>query len=183
MSPLGPFNGKSFGTSISPWIVTLDALNSFKVPRPSQEISVASYLENPSPLTYGITLEVEIIADAVATKTGVCQVQSLFWTPQQMVAHSVSSGSALRTGDLLATGTISGSAKGAQGCLLETTEGGAHPVTLNDGSHRTFLRDGDVVRMTGFAGEPSSGVGFGDCSGLLVASRPFEDYTDSSVVI
>lgn len=90
-----------------------------------------------------------------------------------MIAHSVISGSPLRTGDLLATGTISGDISGSHGCLLEATDGGASPVKLNDGSQRKFLEDGDIVRITGFAGESSSGVGFGECSGRLVKSCPF----------
>lgn len=173
MPPLGPFNGKSLGTTISPWIVTLDALEPHRVPAPSQSVETSSYLYMPSPTTHGITLEVEIVVGESSSKIGTCPVQSLFWTPAQMVAHSVSSGSALRTGDLLATGTISGDSNGSRGCLLETTEGGRVPVALSDGSQRRFLEDGDLVRITGFAGEESSGVGFGECSGRLVSSRRF----------
>ena len=90
---------------------------------------------------------------------------------RQMVAHTASTGSALRTGDIMATGTVSGPEDGALGCLLEITKGGQEPVTLCDGSQRTFLKDGDVVRLTAIAGHDNSGVGFGDCTGRLLASR------------
>lgn len=85
-----------------------------------------------------------------------------------MIAHTTQSGSALRTGDLIATGTVSGDKEGSYGCLLEATEGGSVPVTLVDGSRRSFLEDGDVVSMVGYAGTPDSGVGFGQCVGELV---------------
>ncbi|KAH7258471.1 hypothetical protein B0J15DRAFT_445764 [Fusarium solani] len=171
MNPLGPFNGKSLGTSISPWVVTLEALERFKTGSCPQQDSLPSYLRNSKPSTYSITMEVEILTGSTATKIGVCPVDSLYWSPPQLLAHAVSSGSALRTGDILATGTVSGSIDGSHGCLLETTEGGTKPVALSDGSRRTYLEDGDVVRITAVAGEASSGVGFGECIGRLTPSR------------
>lgn len=171
MNPLGPFNGKSLGTSISPWVVTLEALERFKTGSCPQQDSLPSYLRNSKPSTYSITMEVEILTGSTATKIGVCPVDSLYWSPPQLLAHAVSSGSALRTGDILATGTVSGSIDGSHGCLLETTEGGTKPVALSDGSRRTYLEDGDVVRITAVAGEASSGVGFGECIGRLTPGR------------
>ncbi|KAG8668469.1 hypothetical protein FPOAC2_07756 [Fusarium poae] len=173
MSPLGPFNGKSLGTSLSPWIVTLDALDSFRTRSPAQQTLAASYLQHPNPSTFSITMKVEVLANSTATTVGVCPVEALYWTPQQMIAHSVSSGSALRTGDVLATGTVSGSNESSRGCMLETTEGGSKPVTLVDGSKRGFLEDGDVVRITAVVGEQGSGVGFGECVGQLTPARPY----------
>ncbi|RSL71458.1 hypothetical protein CEP54_001319 [Fusarium duplospermum] len=172
MNPLGPFNGKSLGTSISPWVVTLEALESFKTSACPKQASLVSYLRHSKPSTYSITMEVEILTNSTATKIGVCPVDSLYWSPPQLLAHAVSSGSALRTGDILATGTVSGSTDGSHGCLLETTEGGTKPITLDDGKQRTYLEDGDVVRITAVAGETSSGVGFGECIGRLTPSRP-----------
>ncbi|RSL46614.1 hypothetical protein CEP53_010275 [Fusarium sp. AF-6] len=172
MNPLGPFNGKSLGTSISPWVVTLEALESFKTTTCPKQDLLPSYLRRSKPSTYSITMEVEILTGSTLTKIGVCPVDSLYWSPPQLLAHAVSSGSALRTGDILATGTISGSTDGSHGCLLETTEGGTKPVTLSDGSQRTYLEDGDVVRITAVAGEAASGVGFGECIGRLTPSRP-----------
>lgn len=87
-----------------------------------------------------------------------------------MVAHVTASGSPLRTGDLIATGTISGNVAGSHGCLLEATDGGESPLRLDDGSLRSFLQDGDIVRMTGFVGRPGSGVGFGECVAELVGA-------------
>ncbi|KAF5002131.1 hypothetical protein FGRMN_614 [Fusarium graminum] len=170
MSPLGPFNGKSLGTSISPWIVTLDALEPFRAKSPPQQSLAATYLQHPNPSTYSITMKVEILTNSSATTVGVCPVEALYWTPQQMVAHSVSSGSALRTGDIMATGTVSGSEETSRGCMLETTEGGTKPVTLGDGSKRGYVEDGDVVRITASAGS-ESGVGFGECVGQLTPAR------------
>ncbi|RGP75123.1 hypothetical protein FLONG3_5807 [Fusarium longipes] len=173
MSPLGPFNGKSLGTSLSPWIVTLDALDPFRTRSPAQQTLAASYLQHPNPSTFSITMKVEVVADSTATTLGVCPVEALYWTPQQMIAHSVSSGSALRTGDVLATGTVSGSDESSRGCMLETTEGGSKPVTLSDGSKRGYLEDGDVVRITAVVGGEDSGVGFGECVGQLTPARPY----------
>lgn len=173
MFPLGPFNGKSLGTSISPWIITLDALEPFRTKAQEQKAISASYLQHPNPSTFSINLKVEVLANNNSTTLGVCPVESLYWTPQQMVAHSVSSGSALRTGDLLATGTVSGSEETSRGCMLESTEGGSKPVTLSDGLKRGFLEDGDVVRITGSVGGDGSGIGFGECIGQLTPARPY----------
>lgn len=176
MTPLGPFNGKSLGTSISPWVVTIDALESYKTTAPKQS-GIPRFLSGShSDLSaYSINMEVEIATSKSSTRVANCPVRSLYWTPSQMVAHSVSSGSSLRTGDILATGTISGPGEGNKGCLLETTEGGSRPITLHNGSQRTYLEDWDVVRITAVAGDTisESGVGFGDCVGQLTPSRPF----------
>ena len=174
MNPLGPFNGKSLGTSISPWVVTPDALEPCRASIASQKALGPTYLQQRKPSTYDIFMTVEILANSDKTTVGVCPVQSLYWTPQQMIAHSVSSGSALRTGDILATGTVSGESNLNRGCLLERTEGGTKSVTLSDGSKRGYLADGDVVRITAIAGAPSLGVGFGECIGRLTPARPFE---------
>ncbi|KAJ6186174.1 hypothetical protein N7519_007475 [Penicillium mononematosum] len=173
MNPLGPFNGKSLGTSISPWIITPDALEPFRASVAPQQALGPTYLQQSKPSTYDILMTVEILANSDKTTVGVCPVQSLYWTPQQMIAHSVSSGSALRTGDILATGTVSGESNLNGGCLLERTEGGTKPVMLSDGSKRGYLEDGDVVRITAMAGAASLGVGFGECIGRLTPARPF----------
>jgi fumarylacetoacetase len=174
MTPLGPFNGKNFGTTISPWVVTPDALHAFKTEGQKPVTDIPKHLRDPDLQTYAIRMQVEILAGNAATVTGTSWLQSLYWTPKQMIAHAVSAGAALRTGDLLATGTVSGEGADARGCLLELTEGGAKSFSLDDGSQRAFLQDGDVVRMTAVAGEDQSGVGFGECVGRLVASRSFD---------
>ncbi|KFA70909.1 hypothetical protein S40288_10149 [Stachybotrys chartarum IBT 40288] len=171
MTPLGPFNGKSFATSISPWVITVDALRPFRVVKTSSGGSTAAYLHDPESVTFDITMQVEIVAAGGKTTLGSSQVQDLYWTPRQMIAHSVSSGSALRTGDIISTGTVSGFEEGTYGCLLEATEGGTKPIALHNGATRTFLLDGDTVRMTAFAGGVEAGVGFGECIGTLLPSR------------
>jgi fumarylacetoacetase len=174
MTPLGPFNGKNLGTSISPWVVTLDALEAFKTEGQKPVVDIPRHLQDPEQRTYAIQMQVEIIAGEKATVIGTSWVQSLYWSPRQMIAHAASAGAALRTGDILATGTVTGEGEDAYGCLLEATEGGAKPFKLSDGSERAFLQDGDVVRMTAVAGEEQSGVGFGECVGKLGAARAFE---------
>ncbi|CAI4214083.1 unnamed protein product [Parascedosporium putredinis] len=155
-----------------PWVVTLDALEPFKVPGPDRVQPVVKYLADPENATYAVAMQVEILSDASTTVIGRSNVKAMYWTARQMAAHTASAGAALRPGDILATGTVSGEGKGAHGCLLEATEGGKVPVSLDDGSTRAFLQDGDVVRMTAIAGDPASGVGFGECVGKLLPARP-----------
>ena len=155
--------------------MTLDALEPFRVTGPAQKLPLPTYLEDPARATYAIRMQAEIDAGGSTTVLGSSRVQSLYWSMRQMVAHAVSSGSALRTGDVLATGTVSGPEEGALGCLLEVTKGGVAPVRLEGGGERAFLEDGDVVRLTATAGDEASGVGFGECTGRIVASRPFDE--------
>ncbi|KAM5350314.1 hypothetical protein ACJ41O_006819 [Fusarium nematophilum] len=145
MTPLGPFNGKSVGTTMSPWIVTLDTLEPFKVMGQPQS-PVPAYLEDPNRTTYSIRMQAEIVVEDKATVMGVSRMQSMYWTTRQMVAHAVSSGSSLRTGGVLATGIVSGPEEVPLGCLLEVTRGGSAPVRLSCGGSRAFLEDGDTVR-------------------------------------
>ncbi|EAQ91825.1 hypothetical protein CHGG_00060 [Chaetomium globosum CBS 148.51] len=175
MTPLGPFNGKNFGTSISPWIVTLDALEAFKTEGQKPMVDIPKYLQDPELRTYAIQMQVELLSGSTPTLAGTSWVQSLYWSPRQMVAHAVSAGAALRPGDIMATGTVSGDGEDASGCMLELTEGGAKPFKLKDGTERGYLNNGDVVRMTAVAGSEESGVGFGECIGRLVESRPMEE--------
>ncbi|CAG8290131.1 unnamed protein product [Penicillium salamii] len=170
MVPLGPLNSKSFGTSISPWIVTLDALQAFKAPGPTRDIVLANHLEDVTTVeaSYDISLKVELMANENTTTLSRSNFRDLHWSGRQMVAHAASSGSDLRTGDILGTGTVSGSEQGSYGCLLEMTSGGKEPVVLENGLKRVFLEDGDVVQMTGLAGKDGSGVGFGECVGQLL---------------
>ncbi|KAJ1323515.1 fumarylacetoacetase [Microdochium nivale] len=175
MMPLGPLNGKAFGTTISPWIVTLDALRPHKasVPQPSHAPDgIPSYLQDPDNSSHDITIRVEVLSGKHATVTGTTKVKSLYWTPKQMLAHLASSGTALRTGDVAATGTVSGETRESLGCILEATNGGTDPLKLTDGTERRFLLDGDSVRLVGWAGGEDSGVGFGECIGELVPARP-----------
>ncbi|KAF3396434.1 Fumarylacetoacetase [Penicillium rolfsii] len=167
MIPLGPLNGKSFGTSISPWIVTLDALEPFKVPGPKPETVLASHLEDIAESSYAIDLKVEIITGSQTTTVTESKAQDLHWSGRQMAAHLASTGADIQTGDIIGTGTVSGPIDGSYGCLLEITKAGKEPITLVDGSKRHFLLDGDVVRMTAVVGGSESGIGFGECIGEI----------------
>jgi len=172
MMPLGPLNGKSFGTSISPWVITLDALEPFLIPGPTPEVALASHLEDDlDKSSYKIDFKVEIMSGQHVTKVSESKFTDLRWNGRQMAAHLASSGADLRTGDILGTGTVSGPDEKNFGCLLETTKAGKEPITLTDGSERKFLLDGDIVRFTGVAGGAGSGVGFGECIGQLVAAN------------
>jgi fumarylacetoacetase len=170
MAPLGPLNGKNFGTSISPWVVTGDALEPFKTSGSTQTQPVHDYLKTPPTPTYDIRLEAEISVNGQSTVTCKSQLQTLYWTLPQAIANLSSAGGGLRVGDLVATGTVSGSEDGQHGCLLESTEGGTVPIVLKDGSQRRYLEDGDIVGMSAVAGNDDSGVGFGQCIGQLIRS-------------
>lgn len=171
MNPLGPLNSKNFGTSISAWVITLDALEPFKTPAPPRDQPVASYLDDPASTNYAIDLEVQIICNGSSTVTCQTQFQTMYWTFRQMLAHHTIGGCNLKTGDLLASGTVSGVGDMEHGCLLEATMGGTKEFRLEDGSSRVYLHDGDVVRFTGIARKDGSSIGFGDCAGQLKPVR------------
>jgi fumarylacetoacetase len=174
MNPLGPLNGKSFGTIISPWIITLDALEPFKsaAPERNSEVTLAPYLQDPSPSSsYNVSITATIESQASPNNV-VCRtnLKTLYWTLRDMVAHQTSNGCNLTTGDLLATGTISGTTAESHGCLLELVKSGGAPVKTVGGGETTkfWLEDGDTVRMIGLAGP---GVGFGECVGMVLPSN------------
>ena len=170
MNPLGPLNGKSFGTSMSPWVITLEALEQFKISMPSLSKSRPEYLMDPEPKpTYDISLNVSLLPKNCAKATTICESQfsSLYWTLRDLVAHSTVNGCNLRVGDLLATGTISGKGKESHGCLLEAIVHGGVEIENGDKQveKRMWLEDGDVLTMSALAGP---GVGFGDCTGMVL---------------
>ncbi|KAF5728874.1 fumarylacetoacetase [Tripterygium wilfordii] len=169
--PLGPFLGKSFGTTISPWIVTLDALEQFACDAGKQDPPPLPYLAEKTSKNYDISLEVEIKPagnedSCVVTRSN---FKHLYWTVTQQLAHHTINGCNLRPGDLLGTGTISGPEPDSYGCLLELTWNGQKPLSLN-GTARKFLEDGDEVIFTGFCKGDGFLVGFGKCSGKIVPS-------------
>lgn len=162
--PLGPFLGKSFATSISPWLVPLDALAAARVPPPVQNPAPAGYLA-PAGDGYDLSLSVRWNGVVVSRPP----LAGMYWTPAQQLAHLTANGATLRTGDLYASGTVSGPRPAASGCFLELTWGGAEPVTLADGSTRTFLADGDTVTITATApGPDGTTVGFGELTGTIL---------------
>lgn len=168
--PLGPFLAKNFGTSISPWVVSLDALEPFRVAGPKQDPEPLPYLRTSRAAAYDIRLEVALQTAGVREAARICtsNLRNLYWNFSQQLAHHTCNGCNLRTGDLLATGTISGPTPDSRGSLLELTLGGRNPLTLPDGVSRGFLEDGDRITMTGWCQGPGYRIGFGEVTGKLL---------------
>lgn len=193
--PLGPFNGKNFATSISPWVVTPAALEPFAVPAPPQDDPLPPpYLHQPDGrrTNYDVQLEVSVLPEtqsargdgghaveaaegaagaggAVATRSS---MRTMYWTLPQMIAHHTAGGCNLRPGDLLATGTLSSAGARGAGCLLEATWNGTRPLRLADGSQRGYLQDGDTVVLTGHCQGDGYRVGFGECRAKVLPALP-----------
>jgi len=171
--PLGPFLAKSFATSISPWIVTMDALEPFRTqaaPRTEGDPEPLPYLRDD--VAFDITVEVWLRTEKMSEPLRLSRgnFRDMYWTVAQLLAHHTSNGCNLRPGDLLASGTISGPAKEQRGCLLELTWRGAEPITLPTGETRAFLQDGDEVILRAYCereGVPR--IGFGECRGVVVS--------------
>jgi len=172
--PLGPFNSKSFATSISPWVVTMDALEPFRVEGPVQNPPPLSYLETSGPQAYDIHLEAMLIHAGRSAIT-VCRTnaRTLYWSVAQQLAHHTVSGCNTRIGDLMGSGTISGATPDSYGSLLELTGNGTRPLKLPDGGERRFLEDDDEVVLTGWAQGKDYRVGFGEVRGRVVSARSF----------
>ncbi len=177
-APLGPFLAKSFVTSISPWVVTLDALGPYFVPGPEQKPPVLEYLRSDRDWAIDLDLEVTLASQAM-TEQGLeaeiisnTNLRTLYWSVAQQLAHSTSNGARVRTGDLFASGTVSGPRPGTYGSMIELTWSGERPLVLPDGSHRTWLEDGDTIAMHGVCGpaEGAPAVGFGEVRGAIVPS-------------
>jgi fumarylacetoacetase len=169
--PLGPFQGKAFATSIGAWIVTSEALEPFRVAGPKQEPAPLDYLAQTGAHNYDIHLEVELTPKGgKPTAISHSNFKHMYWSTAQQIAHHSSSGCAMRIGDVIGSGTISGPDKGSYGSLLELTWGGKEPITLADGSKRTFLEDGDTVTMRGFCQGEGYRIGLGEVSGQIVAA-------------
>lgn len=171
--PLGPFNAKNFATSIAPWVVTTEALAPFRCPAPAQDPAPLPYLQEADRHTYDISLEVEVRAAGADSGLRVCasNFRHLYWTMAQQLAHHTVTGCNLGTGDLLASGTISGPDKGSYGSLLEITWRGTEPIRLPDGQERKFLADGDTVTMSGWCQGDGYRVGFGEVTGTIAPAR------------
>ncbi|WP_326826084.1 fumarylacetoacetase [Streptosporangium sp. NBC_01756] len=166
--PLGPFLGKSFATSMSPWITPLAALSEARVPGREQQPEPLDYLRRREPWGLDLTLEVTLNGEVVSRPP----YRGMYWTPDQMLAHLTVNGAGLRTGDLYASGTVSGSEPGEQGSLIELAWNGAEPLKLPDGSARAFLEDGDTVTITASAPGPGGTViTLGEVSGTVLPAR------------
>jgi fumarylacetoacetase len=174
--PLGPFLAKDFATSISPWVVTLEALEPFRYPSPEQNPQPLPYLQSPENWTYDIQLEVRLRSAKMAEQrlepvTIACSnFCYLYWNMQQQLAHHTITGCNLRPGDLLASGTISGPTPDTYGSLLELAWQGTKPISLPGGETRSFLEDGDSVTFSGWCQGDGYRVGFGEVEGTIVAS-------------
>lgn len=175
--PLGPFLGKSFATSVSPWLISLEALAPFRVASPVQEPPVADYLRTDE--RWGFDLQLEVWLQSAAMRAaGERSVQisavpfaDMYWTPAQQLAHMTVNGAGTSPGDLFASGTVSGPTPGSEGSLIEMSWGGERPISLPDGTERTFLLDGDRVELRGWAGsDPAGRIGLGSVGGTIVGS-------------
>lgn len=171
--PLGPFLGKNFATTISPWIVTLDALEPFACEAPKQDPPPLPYLAEKVSKNYDLSLEVHIKPvnhkdSSIVTRSN---LKHLYWTLTQQLAHHTINGCNLRPGDVLGTGTISGPEPESRGCLLELTWNGQNSLSLN-GLDRKFLEDGDEVTLTGYSKGDGYTIGFGTCTGKIVPPAP-----------
>lgn len=186
MFPLGPFLSKSFSTSVSPWVVTADALAPFRVPamvRPNGDPQPLDYLRDVDDQAAGgidIDLKVFLLTAKMRSKgeSGVqiltSNARHLYWTPAQMVAHHTVNGCNLQPGDLIGTGTISGPRDEELSSMLELTAGGTRPVTLPNGETRSFLADGDEVAFKGRCQRDGfASIGFGSCAGTIMEALPF----------
>ncbi|MFJ6216010.1 fumarylacetoacetase [Streptomyces sp. NPDC092296] len=163
--PLGPFLGKSFATSVSPWVVPLAALEHARIAVPPQDPAPLPHLAEQQPWGLDLALEVRL-GDAVVSRP---PYRETYWSPAQLLAHLTSGGAALRTGDLYASGTVSGRLPDQRGSLIELTWNGRDPLRLPDGSSRAFLADGDTVTITGWApGADGVRIGFGEVTGTVV---------------
>jgi len=168
--PLGPFLAKNFATSISPWVVPTDALYPFRTMPPMQDPAPLPYLQLKEDFTYDIQLEVGLKTAQMDTPHIISRsnFKHLYWTIAQQVNHHTITGCNLRTGDLLASGTISGPTPDSYGSLLELTWRGANPITLPSGETRKFLEDGDTLTMTGYCQGDGYRVGFGTVTGTIL---------------
>ncbi|MBO9428905.1 fumarylacetoacetase [Sulfitobacter sp. R18_1] len=173
--PLGPFQAKAFATSISPWIVTRDALEPFRTPTPAREKDLLPYLRESKPGLYDIDLSVMLQPEGgEAEEIARTNYREMYYSAAQQLTHHASSGCAMNAGDLLGSGTISGTEKSQRGSLLELSWGGKEPITLADGSTRSFVEDGDTLTLTGHAQGDGFRVGFGSCTGKV---RPAIDFS------
>jgi fumarylacetoacetase len=163
--PLGPFLGKSFATSVSPWVVPLDALRQARVSAPGQDPQPLPYLREDQPWGLDLALEVDWNGTTVSRPP----FAEMYWTPAQQLAHMTVNGASLRTGDLYASGTVSGPDKDQRGSFLELTWNGTDPVKLGDGSTRSFLEDGDTVTIRATAPGPDGvRIGLGEVTGTVL---------------
>jgi fumarylacetoacetase len=167
--PLGPFLGKNFASSISPWIVTLDALEPFRVPSPKQEPEPLPYLKQKGNKSFDIQLEVAIkTEDGSVTTVSRSNFKYMYWTMAQQLAHHTINGCKVTSGDMMGSGTISGPTPDSFGSMLELSWQGTKPVPLANGSTRKFIEDNDTVIMKGYCQKNGVRIGFGEVATKLL---------------
>ncbi|XP_054627700.1 fumarylacetoacetase [Dunckerocampus dactyliophorus] len=168
--PLGPFLGKNFGTTISPWVVPMEALLPFVEPNPIQDPEPLPYLQHQDAFTFNINLFVSLKGQRMKDSSTICKsnFKYMYWTMKQQLAHHTVNGCNVRPGDLLASGTISGPDAGSFGSMLELSWRGSKSIDLGGGETRTFLQDGDEVTITGHGVRDGYRVGFGSCTGTIL---------------
>ncbi len=187
--PLGPHLGKSFATSISPWVVTMDALEPYRVAPPVQDPPVSDHLQASGP--WGLAIDLEVwLQTATMRRRGQPEVRlshpsfaDLYWTIAQQLAHLTTNGASTRPGDLFGSGTVSGPEHGSEGSFIELTRGGAEPITLPGGEQRSFLADGDQVTLRGWCGGGASGLpllGLGEVTGTILPASSAERGHDTT---
>ncbi|GJM26475.1 MAG: fumarylacetoacetase [Phycisphaerae bacterium] len=171
--PLGPFLGKSFATSVSPWVVPLDALEPFRVPQPVQEPDVLPYLRVDGDWGLDIDLQVELSSAKMEEEMTICRTnfKYMYWTIMQQLVHQTSNGTNVAPGDLYGSGTVSGPTPDSYGSLMEICWKGTKPLKLPTGEERKFLADGDTVRMSGVCNAPNFKIGFGEVSGTILPAH------------
>ncbi|WP_233800084.1 fumarylacetoacetase [Paraburkholderia sp. HP33-1] len=171
--PLGPFNAKTFATTISPWVVTLDALEPFRVAQPVQEPQPLAYLRHQGEHAFDIHLEVTLRAQHAQQASTIARTnfKYMYWTMAQQLAHHTVAGCNTRVGDLMGSGTISGPSEDSYGSLLELTWNGTKPLELKEGGTRTFIEDGDELTLVGWCQGDGYRVGFGACAGEILPAR------------
>jgi fumarylacetoacetase len=172
-APLGPFLAKNFGTSISPWVVPMAALQPFRVAGPKQDPPPLPYLSGGEDCAYDIALEVKLQTAAMAEAQTISRTnfKEMYWSISQQVAHHTVTGCNLRPGDLLASGTLSGNEKNSYGSMLELTWAGKEPLELPNGERRSFLEDGDTVILTGYAQGNGYRIGLGEVRGTILPAE------------
>lgn len=170
--PLGPFLGKNFGSSVSPWVVTLEALEPFRTSSPKQEPQVLDYLQFEGDKNYNINLEVYLKPkDAESTLISESNFKFMYWNMAQQLAHHTINGCNVEVGDLYASGTISGKDEKSYGSMLELSWRGTKPLKLSNGDERKFIEDHDTIIMKGFSEKDGVRVGFGEVSGMILPAN------------
>lgn len=166
--PLGPFLAKNFGSTLSPWIVTLEALEPFRIQGPDQEPEVLPYLQYSGDKNYDIHLSVDIVTpEGVSQRVSTSNFKYMYWNMCQQLAHHTVNGCNVRVGDLMASGTISGPTADSFGSMLEICWKGTQPIKMPDGSERKFILDGDTVKMRGWCQKGNLRIGFGPCDAQI----------------